>query len=45
MNCQNLYEGNVREFSVDPERAVDIDTLVDFDFAEFLLSKREKKSD
>jgi N-acylneuraminate cytidylyltransferase len=39
LNCQNLYEGTVREFSVDPERALDIDTLVDFQFAEFLLSK------
>lgn len=45
MNCQNLYEGTVRDFSVDPERAVDIDTLVDFEFAEFLLSKREKRRD
>ena len=45
MNCQNLYEGTVRDFSVDPERAVDIDTLVEFEFAEFLLSKREKRRD
>lgn len=42
MNCQNLYEGTIREFSIDPERAVDIDTLMDFEFAEFLLSKSEK---
>ena len=45
LNCQNLYEGTIREFSVDPERAIDIDTLVDFEFAEFLLSKREKSPD
>lgn len=45
MNCQNLYQGTVREFSIDPERAVDIDTLVDFEFAEFLLSKSDKSRD
>jgi CMP-N-acetylneuraminic acid synthetase len=45
LNCQNLFEGTVREFSVDPERAVDIDTLADFEFVQFLLSKKEKNRD
>lgn len=45
LDCENLYEGNVREFSVDPARALDIDSLTDFEFAEFLLSKREKRVD
>jgi N-acylneuraminate cytidylyltransferase len=34
-----LFEGRVRAVEVPPERAVDIDTLLDFDIAECLLSK------
>jgi len=32
-----LFEGQVRAVEVPPERAIDIDTLLDFKIAEFLL--------
>ena len=38
---QSTFEGRVRAVHVPPERAVDIDTLMDFKMAEFLLSQRE----
>jgi N-acylneuraminate cytidylyltransferase len=34
----SLFEGRVRAVHVPPERAVDIDTLLDFRFAEFLVA-------
>lgn len=40
LRCGNLLEGDVRAVVVPGERAVDIDTPMDFAFAEFLLSRR-----
>lgn len=39
-NCKKLLEGKVRALVVPKERALDIDTRDDFDFAEFLMAKR-----
>jgi N-acylneuraminate cytidylyltransferase len=39
MTHQALFEGNVRGVIIPKERAVDIDTFLDFEFAEFLISR------
>ncbi|MDR3355419.1 MAG: acylneuraminate cytidylyltransferase family protein [Synergistaceae bacterium] len=39
-NCRSLMEGDVRSIIVPAERAADIDTQLDFDFAEFLIRRR-----
>jgi CMP-N-acetylneuraminic acid synthetase len=43
MTHNGAFEGRVRAVHVPPERAIDIDTLLDFQIAEFLLSLREQK--
>jgi CMP-N-acetylneuraminic acid synthetase len=45
LGCHNLFEGKVRTHAVEYERAVDVDTLSDFEFAEFLLSRRDSLRD
>ena len=39
-DCKSLMEGRVRAFIVPESRALDIDTMLDFKFAEFLIAKR-----
>ncbi len=41
LSCKSIFEGKVRTHIVAPEHAVDIDTQIDFEFAEYLLTKRE----
>lgn len=41
MSHSSIFEGQVRALEVPPERAVDIDTLLDFKFAESLILHRE----
>lgn len=36
-----LFEGRVRAVEIPPERAIDIDTLLDFRIAEYLMKERE----
>jgi len=43
MTRNALFEGRVRAVHVPTERAVDIDTLLDFQIAECLLNSREQK--
>ena len=43
MTCNSLFEGQVRAVHVPTERAIDIDTLLDFQIAECLLNNREQK--
>ena len=43
MTRNTLFEGRVRAVHVPTERAVDIDTLLDFQIAECLLNSREQK--
>lgn len=38
--CESLREGDVRSIVIPPERAIDIDTPLDFEFAEFLMRKK-----
>lgn len=38
-----VFRGRVRAVKVPVERAIDIDTLFDFELAEFLLARREEK--
>ena len=40
MSRDSIFEGRVRAVHVPVERAIDIDTLLDFQIAEFLLSNR-----
>ncbi len=40
MQQMGTFSGRVRAVKVPIERAIDIDTLFDFEFAEFLLSRR-----
>ena len=42
LKCDSILEGNVRSVYVPKDRAVDIDTLLDFQFADLILSKRGK---
>lgn len=44
MTHNATFEGRVKAVHVPIERAIDIDTLMDFQMAEWLLSKREQKS-
>lgn len=43
MNHDAVFEGRVRAVRVPTERAIDIDTLLDFQIAECLLKAREQK--
>jgi N-acylneuraminate cytidylyltransferase len=38
--CESILEGTVRSVHIPAERAVDIDNLMDFQFAEFIHSRR-----
>jgi CMP-N-acetylneuraminic acid synthetase len=38
----SIFEGQVQAVLIPPERSIDIDTHLDFEIAEFLLSKRNK---
>ena len=42
LKTPHLYQGDVRCVEVDAETAVDIDTELDFAFAEFLIERRSK---
>ena len=44
MTNQSIFDGRVSAVSVPQERAIDIDTLIDFKMAEFYLSQRGNKS-
>ena len=41
LNHQSICEGRVFSVNVPPERAIDIDTLFDFQMAEFFMKQRE----
>jgi len=41
MNAQSLFEGNVQSVEIAPERALDIDTELDFKIAEFLMIQNQ----
>ena len=43
MSHMATFEGRVKAVHVPPERAIDIDTLLDFQVAEILLNIREQK--
>jgi N-acylneuraminate cytidylyltransferase len=40
MREMGAFAGRVRAVTVPPERSIDIDTLFDFEFAEFLISRQ-----
>jgi len=42
LNATSMFEGRVTAVAIPDERALDIDTVLDFQFAEFLMSKRSK---
>lgn len=44
LNSNGVFDGRVGSVHIPPERAIDIDTLLDFQIAEFLLSRRELHS-
>ena len=44
LNQNAIFAGRVRAVTVPPERAIDIDTLLDFQMAECLLHLRKKRS-
>jgi len=43
MEAEAIFDGRVKSVLIPDERAVDIDTELDFQFAEFLMSKRSKR--
>ena len=44
MSHESIFEGRVGAVHVPTERAIDIDTQLDFHIAEYLLSQREQKN-
>ena len=40
LNKKNMFEGRVRQVIVPKETSLDIDTLFDFEFAEYMFKKR-----
>jgi N-acylneuraminate cytidylyltransferase len=44
MNSHSLFEGDVQTVEIVPERALDIDTELDFKIAEFLMTQKQDKS-
>ena len=38
-----IFDGRVRSVNIPPERAIDIDTILDFEIAEFLYSKSKEE--
>ncbi len=36
-----MFEGRVRQVIVPKERSIDIDTLLDFELAEYMFKKKE----
>ncbi len=44
LDCQNLFEGKVRTHVVEAERAVDVDTLMDFEYAEYLIQRQDRRN-
>ncbi len=44
LNHHALFEGKIKAVLVPPERALDIDTVLDFQFAEFLLEKHDSST-
>jgi N-acylneuraminate cytidylyltransferase len=43
MGATSVFDGRVKAVIVPKERALDIDTELDLAFAEFLMSRSEKK--
>jgi N-acylneuraminate cytidylyltransferase len=41
LNHRSIFEGRVFSVTVPPERAIDIDTIFDFQMAEFFMKQRE----
>lgn len=44
LDSKSIFEGRVKAFNVPIERAIDIDTLLDFQIAEYLMNKRRETS-
>lgn len=45
MNNNSLFEGKVKAVVIPEERALDIDTLLDFEFADFLIARQAPKNE
>ena len=43
LNNKSIFEGRVRQVIVPKERSIDIDTLLDFEIAEYMFKKNESK--
>ena len=43
LNKKSIFEGRVRQVIVPKERSIDIDTLLDFEIAEYMIKKNESK--
>ena len=42
LSRDSIFQGRVKAVEIPPERAIDIDTLLDFEMAEFLMSRQLK---
>jgi N-acylneuraminate cytidylyltransferase len=43
MNNSSMFQGRVKAVNIPSERAIDIDSLLDFQIAEYLMNKKEDK--
>jgi CMP-N,N'-diacetyllegionaminic acid synthase len=43
LNCHTVFEKNTQLYVMPPERSADIDSELDFEFVEFLMSKRAEQ--
>ena len=41
LNKKSIFEGRVRKVIIPKERSIDIDTLLDFEIAEFIFQKKD----
>ena len=41
-NSTGIFEGKIKGVEIPAERALDIDTLLDFEIAEFLMNRNKK---
>ena len=42
LNADSIFSGKVKSVLIPDEQAIDIDTILDFKFAQFLINERDR---